>query len=167
MKFEHFNEYSINGRFALNPAESAMQNLCRAMDLAVLLVLTRKYKRLRGLDADTWAELRDEVYLAAVVHFIHHKVRQHKYNRNYDFLQNCISSAWSVAGNKVNQLAHARYLPNAEAVYQHMMKHAAILRPKFEECQKVLNEELAAGHQLVVLGEGVFQTGFVALTAGH
>ena len=105
MKYEHFNEYSINGRFALNPAESAMQNLCRAMDLAVLLVLTRKYKRLKGLDADTWADLRDEVYLAAVVHFVHHKVRLHKYNRKYPFLQNCISSAWSVAGNKVNQLA--------------------------------------------------------------
>lgn len=105
MKYERFNEYRINNRFALNPAESAMENLCRAMDLAVLLVLTRKYKRLKGLDDATWAELRDEVYLAAVVHFIHHKVRQHKYNRNYDFLQNCISSAWSVAGNKVNQLA--------------------------------------------------------------
>ena len=48
----------------------------------------------------------------------------------------------TICTNKVNQLAHARYLPNAEAVYQHMMKHAAILRPKFEECQKVLNEEL-------------------------
>lgn len=48
----------------------------------------------------------------------------------------------TICTNKVNQLAHARFLPNAEAVYQHMMKHAAILRPKFEECQKVLNEEL-------------------------
>ena len=51
-------------------------------------------------------------------------------------------NAQTICTNKVNQLAHARYLPNAEAVYQHMMKHAAILRPKFEECQKVLNEEL-------------------------
>lgn len=105
MKHERFKDYRINNRFALNPAESAMENLCRAMDLAVLLVLTRKYKRLKGLDDDTWRELRDEVYLGAVVHFIHHKVRQHKYDRRYCFLQNCISSAWSVAGNKVTQLA--------------------------------------------------------------
>ena len=104
MKYERHRKYTINGRFALNPAETAMENLCRAMDLAVLLVLTRKYKRLRGLDDETWRELRDEVYLAAVVHFIHHKVRLHKYDRRFDFLQNCISSAWSVAGNKVNQL---------------------------------------------------------------
>lgn len=51
-------------------------------------------------------------------------------------------NAQTICTNKVNQLAHARFLPNAEAVYQHMMKHAAILHPKFEECQKVLNEEL-------------------------
>jgi hypothetical protein len=105
MKYERHRKYTINGRFALDPSQTAMENLCRAMDLAVLLVLTRKYRRLKGLDADTWRELRDEVYLGAIVHFIHHKVRLHKYDRKYPFLQNCISSAWSVAGNKVTQLA--------------------------------------------------------------
>jgi len=51
-------------------------------------------------------------------------------------------NAQTICTNKVNQLAHARFLPDAEAVYAHMMKHAEILRPKFEACQKVLNEEL-------------------------
>jgi len=51
-------------------------------------------------------------------------------------------NAQAICTNKVNQLAHARFLPDAEAVYAHMMKHAAILRPKFEACKKVLDEEL-------------------------
>lgn len=48
----------------------------------------------------------------------------------------------AICTNKVNQLAHVRFLPNKEAVLEHMMKHAAILRPKFEACHSVLNEEL-------------------------
>jgi DNA-binding transcriptional MocR family regulator len=51
-------------------------------------------------------------------------------------------NAQAICTNKVNQLAHARFLPDAEAVYAHMMKHAAILRPKFEACKNVLEEEL-------------------------
>ena len=57
-------------------------------------------------------------------------------------------NAQTICTNKVNQLAHARFLPDAEAVYAHMMKHAAILRPKFEACQRVLNEELAGNGDL-------------------
>ena len=48
----------------------------------------------------------------------------------------------TIGYDKVNQLRHARFFDNGALVDQHMMKHAAILRPKFEECQKVLNEEL-------------------------
>lgn len=131
MKFERFKEYRLNGRFALNPAETAMENLCRAMDLAVLLVLTRKYKRLKGLDDDTWAELRDEVYLAAIVHFIHHRVREHKYDRRFDFLQNCISSAWSVAGNKVTQLVSSFISAHKEPYKTYNLN-----KPLFMRCRK-------------------------------
>lgn len=53
-----------------------------------------------------------------------------------------IMDAQTICTNKVNQLAHARYLPNKEAVLEHMMKHAALLRPKFKACLSVLNEEL-------------------------
>ena len=48
----------------------------------------------------------------------------------------------AICTNKVNQLAHARFLPNAEAVDKHMRKHAEILRPKFAAVQSVLKEEL-------------------------
>lgn len=37
-----------------------------------------------------------------------------------------------VCYDKMNQLRHARFLPDAAAVETHMRKHAAILRPKFE-----------------------------------
>ena len=46
--------------------------------------------------------------------------------------------------DKVNQLRHARFLPNAQAVRDHMRKHAAILRPKFDVVQRVLEREIAA-----------------------
>ncbi|MCR5489161.1 MAG: aminotransferase class I/II-fold pyridoxal phosphate-dependent enzyme [Saccharofermentans sp.] len=48
----------------------------------------------------------------------------------------------AICTNKVNQFAHAKFLPDAEAVDKHMRKHAEILRPKFAAVQKVLNEEL-------------------------
>lgn len=48
----------------------------------------------------------------------------------------------AICTNKVNQLAHAKFLPDAKAVDKHMRKHAEILRPKFAAVQKVLNEEL-------------------------
>ena len=54
----------------------------------------------------------------------------------------------AICTNKVNQLAHARYLPDAQAVDKHMRKHAEILRPKFEAVQKVLNDELGANKDL-------------------
>ena len=53
-------------------------------------------------------------------------------------------NAQTICTNKVNQLAHARFLPDAEAVYKQMMKHAEILRPKFAACHSVLNEELGS-----------------------
>ena len=53
-------------------------------------------------------------------------------------------NAQTICTNKVNQLAHARFLPDAETVYKQMMKHAEILRPKFEACHSVLNEELGS-----------------------
>lgn len=48
----------------------------------------------------------------------------------------------TICTNKVNQLAHAKFLPNAAAVEEHMRKHAEILRPKFEAVLNVLTDEL-------------------------
>lgn len=48
----------------------------------------------------------------------------------------------TICNNKVNQLAHARMLPDLASVKAHMSKHAALLRPKFEMALKVLDEQL-------------------------
>lgn len=47
-----------------------------------------------------------------------------------------------ISHDKLNQLRHVRYFKNLDGVKVHMMKHAAIMRPKFETVLKVLEEEL-------------------------
>jgi DNA-binding transcriptional MocR family regulator len=51
-------------------------------------------------------------------------------------------SASSVGPDKVNQLRHARFLGGR--VEEHMANHAAIVKPKFEAVQQVLDQELSA-----------------------
>ncbi|MDO5042531.1 MAG: aminotransferase class I/II-fold pyridoxal phosphate-dependent enzyme [Slackia sp.] len=48
----------------------------------------------------------------------------------------------TVGYDKLNQLRHVRFLENAEGVASHMEKHAAILRPKFELVDSMLEEGL-------------------------
>ncbi len=48
----------------------------------------------------------------------------------------------TVGYDKLNQLRHVRFLRDAEGVAEHMKKHAAILRPKFELVLDVFNEKL-------------------------
>ena len=60
---------------------------------------------------------------------------------NLDYAKK-IMAVQTICNNKVNQLAHARMLPDLKAVKAHMSKHAAILRPKFEMVDKVLSETL-------------------------
>lgn len=47
-----------------------------------------------------------------------------------------------ISANKLNQLAHARFLPDMDAVHKHMMKHAEFLRPRFETVERKLTEGL-------------------------
>ena len=49
----------------------------------------------------------------------------------------------TIGGDKLNQLRHARFLKDTDALAAHMSKHAAILRPKFELVEKKLSEGLA------------------------
>ncbi|SCW40376.1 DNA-binding transcriptional regulator, MocR family, contains an aminotransferase domain [Ruminococcaceae bacterium YRB3002] len=53
-----------------------------------------------------------------------------------------IMAVQTICNNKVNQLAHARMLPDLDAVKAHMKKHAALLRPKFEKTLDILGSEL-------------------------
>jgi DNA-binding transcriptional MocR family regulator len=48
----------------------------------------------------------------------------------------------TIGPDKLNQLRHARFLKNLDGVRAHMRKHAAILRPKFDLTQQVLEREL-------------------------
>ncbi len=49
-----------------------------------------------------------------------------------------------VCYDKLNQLRHARFLPDKASVEAHMAKHAAIIRPKFEYVLEVLENELSS-----------------------
>lgn len=48
----------------------------------------------------------------------------------------------TIGYNKVNQLAHARFLKDMDTVNEHMAKHAAILRPKFKAVDDIFTENL-------------------------
>jgi len=48
----------------------------------------------------------------------------------------------TIGPDKLNQLRHVRFLKNADGVRAHMRKHAAILRPKFDAVERVLEREL-------------------------
>ncbi|MEV5346975.1 aminotransferase class I/II-fold pyridoxal phosphate-dependent enzyme [Streptomyces achromogenes] len=48
----------------------------------------------------------------------------------------------TIGPDKVNQLRHVRFLPDAEAVRAHMERHAELLRPRFELVHTVLDKRL-------------------------
>jgi len=52
-------------------------------------------------------------------------------------------SACTIGPDKVNQLRHAHFLPNREALLEHMQKHAALLQPRFAAVLKALEENFA------------------------
>ena len=51
-------------------------------------------------------------------------------------------SVMIIGFDKVNQLRHARFLPNRTSLKAHMGKHAAIVRPLFEATERGLQERL-------------------------
>ena len=51
-------------------------------------------------------------------------------------------SVMIIGFDKVNQLRHARFLPSRARLYEHMRKHAAIVRPLFEATERGLQERL-------------------------
>ena len=48
----------------------------------------------------------------------------------------------TIGHDKVNQLRHVRYFKDIDGIKEHMKKHAAWMRPKFEAVLKVLDEEM-------------------------
>jgi DNA-binding transcriptional MocR family regulator len=51
-------------------------------------------------------------------------------------------SIQTIGPDKLNQLRHVRFFPDAAAIHEHMQKHAALLRPKFDAVQEILEKEL-------------------------
>ena len=51
-------------------------------------------------------------------------------------------SIQTIGHDKVNQLRHVRFFKNLAGIQEHMMKHAAIMRPKFEAVLEILEREL-------------------------
>ncbi len=60
---------------------------------------------------------------------------------NLDFIKKYMTIQ-TIGYDKINQLRHVRYFKDAEGMKAHMMKHAAIMRPKFEAVLHVLESEL-------------------------
>lgn len=60
---------------------------------------------------------------------------------NLDFIKKFMTIQ-TIGYDKINQLRHVRYFKDAEGMKAHMMKHAAIMRPKFEAVFHVLESEL-------------------------
>jgi len=48
----------------------------------------------------------------------------------------------TIGYDKINQLRHVRYFKDVQGMKAHMMKHAAIMRPKFQAVLEVLEKEL-------------------------
>ena len=49
----------------------------------------------------------------------------------------------TIGHDKINQLRHVRYFKDFEGIKAHMRKHAALMRPKFEAVESVLEKELS------------------------
>ena len=48
----------------------------------------------------------------------------------------------TIGYDKLNQLAHVRFFKNAQGILDHMDKHAALMRPKFEKVLEILSAEM-------------------------
>lgn len=83
-------------RFELDPNESARENLWRAAINAAGVILSRKKLNLTD---DEWKDLRMNLVLRGVRHFMEHKIGMHEYNRAFPFYNNVYSSIWSSSYN--------------------------------------------------------------------
>ena len=48
----------------------------------------------------------------------------------------------TIGPDKLNQLRHVRYFKNLAGIKAHMLKHASIIRPKFEAVTAIFSKEL-------------------------
>ena len=63
--------------------------------------------------------------------------------RNITFMMRQLTNQ-TISYDKISQLMHVRFFGNYQNMKAHMKKHAAILRPKFELVEEILEEELGS-----------------------
>jgi DNA-binding transcriptional MocR family regulator len=61
--------------------------------------------------------------------------------RNLQAFQKHLSAA-TIGPDKLNQLRHANFLRNEQGIREHMARHKAILKPKFDKVQELLDSHL-------------------------
>lgn len=61
---------------------------------------------------------------------------------NIDYIKK-IMQMQTIGHDKMNMLRHVKFFKDADGIKEFMKKHADILRPKFEICEKVLSENLS------------------------
>ncbi len=54
-----------------------------------------------------------------------------------------LMASQTIGPDKINQVRHIKFFKNLDGILEHMKKHAAILRPKFEIILETLDKELA------------------------
>lgn len=52
----------------------------------------------------------------------------------------------TIGPDKINQLRHVRFFKNMETIHDHMKKHAAIIKPKFEAVESIFESNLGDAH---------------------
>ena len=62
--------------------------------------------------------------------------------KNRDWIKSTMT-VQTIGYDKLNQLRHVRYFKDAEGIRAQMMRHAAIMRPKFDITLEVLDRELS------------------------
>ncbi len=62
--------------------------------------------------------------------------------KNMEWVKNQMAFQ-TIGPDKMNQLRHVLFFKNTAGIEAHMKKHAAILKPKFEAVQAILNDQLA------------------------
>jgi DNA-binding transcriptional MocR family regulator len=53
-----------------------------------------------------------------------------------------VMTVQTIGFDKINQLRHVKFFKNAQAIREHMKKHAAIIAPKFAIVKEILEREL-------------------------
>lgn len=61
---------------------------------------------------------------------------------NLDFIKKSMTIQ-TIGYDKINQLRHVRYFKDFDGIKNHMKRHAALMRPKFEAVLSVLDRELS------------------------